>query len=162
MELDKAHNANLWTNKVKVLLQRKGFYDIWLFPTSVNLKILLPIFRNRLIDIYVSEWFKDINNRPSLFVYRPLKVNFNRSNYLKKMTIPTYRNAVAKLPLSVHNLFIEIGRHKNIIINERICSLCTHNEVEDEYHFLLICPAYNELRHSYLKNIIIINLVRLN
>ena len=67
------------------------------------------------------------------------------------MTTPTYRNAVAKLPLSVHNLFIEIGRHKNIIRNERICSLCTRNEVEDEYHFLLICPAYNELRHSYLK-----------
>ena len=63
MELNKAHNANLWTNKVKVLLQGKGFYDIWLFPTSVNLKILLPIFRNRLIDIYVSEWFKDINNK---------------------------------------------------------------------------------------------------
>ena len=151
IELDKAHNTNLWTNKVKALLQRTGFYDIWLFPASVNLKIFLPIFRNRLIDIYVSEWFQDINNRPSLFVYRHLKENFNRSNYLNRMTITTYRNAVAKLRLSAHNLFIEIGRHRNIVRNERICSLCTLNEVEDEYHFLLICPAYNELRHLYLK-----------
>ena len=151
IELDKAHNTNLWTNKVKALLQRTGFYDIWLFPASVNLKIFLPIFRNRLIDIYVSEWFQDINNRPSLFVYMHLKENFNRTNYLNKMTITTYRNAVAKLRLSAHNLFIEIGRHRNIVRNERICSLCTLNEVEDEYHFLLICPAYNELRHLYLK-----------
>ena len=129
IELDKAHNSNLWTNKVKALLQRTGFYDIWLFPASVNLKIFLPIFRNRLIDIYVSEWFQDINNRPSLFVYWHLKENFNRSNYHNKMTITTYRNAVAKLRLSAHNLFIEIGRHRNIIRNERICLLCILNEV---------------------------------
>ena len=90
IELDKAHNINPWTNKVKALLQRTGFYDIWLFPASVNLKIFLPIFRNRLIDIYVSKWFQDINYRPSLFVYRHLKENFNLSNYLNKMTITTY------------------------------------------------------------------------
>ena len=67
------------------------------------------------------------------------------------MTITTYRNVVAKLRLSAHNLFTKIGRHTNIIRNERICSFCTLNEVEDEYPFLLICPVYNELKHLYLK-----------
>ena len=82
----------------------------------------------------------------------PLKIMINLfDSFVAKMTITTYRNAVAKLRLSAHNLLIEIGRHRNIIRNERICLLCTLNEVEDEYHFLLICPAYNELRHLYLK-----------
>ena len=65
------------------------------------------------------------------------------------MQITTYRNTGSKLRLSTLNLFTEIGRHRNIVRNERICSLCTVNEVEDEYHFLLICPSYNELRHLY-------------
>ena len=104
-----------------------------------------------MIDIYVGERFQDINNRPSLFVYRHLKQDFSFSNYLCKMQITTCRNTVAKLRLSTHTLFIEIGRHRNIVRNERICSPCTLNEVEDEYHFLFICPAYNELRHLYFK-----------
>ena len=36
-------------------------------------------------------------------------------------------------------------------MKKKICSLCTLNEVEDEYHFLLNCPAYNKVRHLYLK-----------
>ena len=42
-----------------------------------------------MIDIYVSEWFQDINNRPSLFVYRNLEGDFSFSNYLCKMQITT-------------------------------------------------------------------------
>ena len=42
-----------------------------------ELKYIYTYFNNRLIDIYVSEWYKDINNRPSLFVYRHLKEDFS-------------------------------------------------------------------------------------
>ena len=98
-----------------------------------------------------SEWFQDIDNRPSLYVYRHLQEDFSFSNYLSKMKKTTSKNTVAKLHLSAHNLFIETGRHKHIVRNQRICSMCTLNEVEEEYHFLLICQAYDKLRHMYFK-----------
>lgn len=46
---------------------------------------------------------------------------------------------------------IEIGRYQNIERNERKCTLCNSNEVEDEYHFSFVCPIYYDLRIRYIK-----------
>ena len=46
---------------------------------------------------------------------------------------------------------IEVGRWnkpKKIPTNERKCLKC--NAMEDEYHFLLVCPLYNALRNEYV------------
>ena len=71
----------------------------------------------------------------------------------------TSKNTIAKFCLSAHNLLIETIPHKHIVRNQGICSMCTLNEVEDEYHFLLICKIidkfknfikiYDKLRHMY-------------
>ena len=60
--------------------------------------------------------------------------------------------------LILAQLYIETGRYKNIRNadgtirklkpEERICTLCTLNEVEDEIHFLLECPVYTNLRSN--------------
>ena len=44
---------------------------------------------------------------------------------------------------------IEIGRHYNIPKDNRFCVYC-EGEVEDELHFLLICPLYGDLREKYI------------
>jgi len=44
---------------------------------------------------------------------------------------------------------IEKGRHLNLDKEYRYCHVCLHNViriVEDEMHFLLVCPLYNTLR----------------
>ena len=46
-------------------------------------------------------------------------------------------------------LMIEVGRHKNIPLEERLCPFCKQ-EVEDECHFLLVCHIYNDLRKKLL------------
>ena len=40
---------------------------------------------------------------------------------------------------------LEVGRHKNLKIHERICQMCKKN-VEDEIHFLLNFELYDEMR----------------
>ena len=45
---------------------------------------------------------------------------------------------------------IDERRYRGIERNERVCPLCTMNVMEDEYHFLLVCPMYSELRKTYL------------
>jgi len=54
---------------------------------------------------------------------------------------------LAKLRLSSHTLNVEIGRH-NII--DRHCIRCNLNDIEDEFHFVLICPDYVNLRNAYI------------
>ena len=41
---------------------------------------------------------------------------------------------------------IEIGRYKNLETEERLCKLCITQTIEDEYHFLIDCPIYDNSR----------------
>ena len=45
-----------------------------------------------------------------------------------------------------HSLAIATGRWHNCPREERICQKCTANEVEDEYHVMFRCSAYEYLR----------------
>jgi hypothetical protein len=51
-----------------------------------------------------------------------------------------------------HNLEIEFGRLTGSQRDERICKMCNTKMIESEYHFLLTCPAYVDLRAKYLGN----------
>ena len=35
----------------------------------------------------------------------------------------------------------------------RICKFCNLRMVEDEFHFLLNCPLYSDIRHNFIDNI---------
>ena len=46
--------CNNWITKVRDLLQNNGFVDVWMYPESVNANVFIPIFKNRLIDMYIG------------------------------------------------------------------------------------------------------------
>ena len=48
-------------------------------------------------------------------------------------------------------LFIEKGRHSGIARYNRLCKCCSRNDIEDEYHFILVCPCYLDLRQKLIK-----------
>ena len=63
-------------------------------------------------------------------------------------------------------MLIETGRQKNIPRDQRICPMCKlqfgqNSDIEDEYHFLLICPTYRDLRKKFIKNYYIIGVILL-
>ena len=60
-EAEKSPSVSNWSNKVKSLLERSGFYDVWLYPESVNTKLFLSILNCRIRDIYVREWIQGVN-----------------------------------------------------------------------------------------------------
>ena len=39
----------------------------------------------------------------------------------------------------------------NIVRQLRVCILCDHNDIEDEFHFILKCPFYSDIRKMYIK-----------
>ena len=69
--------------------------------------------------------------------------------YLNELMIPKFRTALTRFRISAHSLAIETGRHQNIGKHERKCIFCNTNAIENEYHFLLVCPYYNDLRQKY-------------
>ena len=57
-----------------------------------------------------------------------------------------------KLRLSSHQLRVETGRNacNTTPYNERYCLTCNSIDLEDEYHFLLICNMYTDIRRKYI------------
>ena len=49
-------------------------------------------------------------------------------------------------------LAIEAGRFQNNDREQRLCTFCYQHQIETEFHFLLICPKYIELRKLFIIN----------
>ena len=49
-----------------------------------------------------------------------------------------------------HKLPIEIGRWNNTNRNNRICTHCNKNELGDEFHYILDCPCFEQVRNIYI------------
>jgi len=135
-----------WISRIKSILEPAGFAEVWLFPESVCVKGFVPVLRNRLRDIYITGWRASIDTHTSLYLYKEIKSTFQMSPYITLLQNIKYRNILAKLRLSSHNLQIESGRHYKIPRHDRKCILCNLNDIEDEFHFVLICPFYSDLR----------------
>ena len=122
---------------------------------------IINIIRQRLKDIELQRWLSEINNdirkdanqANKMRTYRFFKTidNYKCEDYLHQVTNTRHRIALTKLRLSNHKLAIHTGRNSRPFEKpaERICPICKI-EMEDEYHFLNICPAYQEKRCSLL------------
>ena len=72
--------------------------------------------------------------------------------YLAVVDIRKYRIALSKFQCSSHDLSVESVRQRNVPYNLRFCIFCLKrglNHIEDQFHVLLICPLYEELRARY-------------
>ena len=100
----------------------------------------------RLKDQYQQSALAEIRNSSKLRFYSKLKTTCGMERYLTDIKNVKHRMAMTRLRLSSHNLNIEEGRYSSTPREERICSLCK-KDVEDETHFLIICPMYNNIKH---------------
>ena len=56
------------------------------------------------------------------------------------------------ITITSHHLNIEVCRHgsNRVERHQRLCLLCDKRDVEDEYHFVLICPIYLHYRKRFI------------
>jgi hypothetical protein len=146
---ENSYRGKNWAYHIKSILQEIGMSNLWLTHTA-NQNNFISI-KNRILDIYKQDWYRKINNSSRLSSYCIFKHEFNQDLYLSVINTNKFRIALTKFRLSAHNLAIETGRHQGTPREERKCQKCTMNVIENEFHFLLICPNYYNLRKQYLK-----------
>ena len=83
-------------------------------------------------------------------MYRNIKSNLSFETYLLNVEIPEYRYALFRFRSSSHALNIETGRHFDVPSEHRYCMLCSTGDIEDEFHFLLVCTTLSNLREKCL------------
>ena len=58
------------------------------------------------------------------------------------------RSLISQLRIGILPLEIESGRYTRKKLSERLCKLC-NSDVEDEVHFICLCPTLNNIRSCY-------------
>lgn len=149
-DLEFQPNKVNWASLVRNLLSSLGYYEVWLNQGVGNVNAFLSCFRQRLNDTFIQGWHERLHNSSRARFYNSF-ASFQLQPYLENINILKYSRALSKLRMSSHRLEIECGRWVRpnpIPIDERKCSLC--EILEDEYHFVIECPLYQELRQQYI------------
>jgi hypothetical protein len=140
-----------WFSKVVEIAQS---YNCILPPIDSPRKVYTDFITNTKSKIYgieIQEILSKINDstdNPKLRTYKIFKQDYRIEPYLIADINKKMMNNIARFRTSSHNLRIETGRHDRPIVaaEHRFCERCNLQEVEDEFHYLLICPALSAQR----------------
>ena len=143
-----------WLATVKFLMNYLKLENVFRDPLNTEFASLKRMVKEKFKEKIVNEWFEqltgDHGGKPSkLRFYKVFKKSFTREPYLNILKDYKLRKLVTKFRCSDHILEVEIGRHKKVEYEQRICKIC-NADVETEIHFLQACPIYNHLRVKYL------------
>ena len=81
--------------------------------------------------------------------YLHYKSEFKIESYIDIIDVDKFRKALVNFRCASHCLMIEKGRHYCISRENRHCPYC-ETVLEDEFHFVLVCPLYSTLRSTYI------------
>ena len=95
------------------------------------------------------------NTEGKLRIVRTFKQDYCMEGYLLLLLNLKHMSTIARFRMSSHTL--AAGRHAKpkIAKEERKCRYCNLDDVEDEEHFLLKCPLYNEERLCLFKSVVL-------
>ena len=144
------HKSN-WASEVRNLLFSLGFNEVWYNQSVGNETLFLFLFKQRLRDTFVQEWNARLQESSRAIFYRHFN-NFNYKAYLDMLDSDLLRHSLTRLRTSSHRLEVEVGRWvkpERVPFEHRMCTTC--NLLEDEYHFVIECQRYNDLRRKYIR-----------
>ena len=143
---------------IKNLLRVIGFEHVWQNKGTFSKRKLINAVERKLIERYISFFKEAINGRitvkgrtlDKLRTFKTFKNNYKMENYLCMKVDKHLIFNLAKLRISNYQLEIETGRYQKKVIDQRLCKVCNQNGmVEDEFHFLLTCKAYQAERNEF-------------
>ena len=143
-------NLNCWSSNVKLLLEELGFSNLWNEQSITKVQVELVI--QKINDQFLQTFYSSVENTSKLDVFRRIDKQFKLEKYITSVDNDKHRVSLTRFRCSAHKLMIEEGRYRRpkIARGLRKCSLCSMDVVEDEYHFLLTCPAYSDIRKRLL------------
>jgi hypothetical protein len=154
---EEATNNNLpWATTIKHTFETNGMLETYLSdPEIYESEAPHILLFQRLKDQYNQEALTGIKESSKLKLYSELKTETGTEDYLTYITNIKHRVDLTRLRLSSHSLNIETGRHTSTQRENRICTLCNTNTIEDETHVLVNCPMYNDLRTTHIQETIL-------
>ena len=131
----------------------------------ISVKTAIRIIHNKLTTLDQNQFVRDLNddrrniNGNKLRTYRLYNTSVQTEHYISCQLPQTTRCTMALFRSGALPLAVETVRYSRPqILNERLCKFCNTNSVENEIHFLMLCPLYSDIRYElFQKALEIIN-----
>ena len=146
-----------WLQEIKNILEECGmpfvFYQFQILEKKWLKNSFLPKIKITLRDQTIQNWAAKLNSEDStkFLFYKEYGSKFGLKNYFsilpQDLWIPMckFRTTNHKLPVEVYS-----WSYFNKERKERICNLCNLEDIGDEYHYVLKCPIFDDLRKLYI------------
>jgi hypothetical protein len=141
-------NENSWEGNIFEIFNKLQMINNFYNGDEIDVKMV----ENKLYDICNSEWQDILASKTKLRTYCLIKNQLETENYLL-LNVPKYKRSIfTQLRIGTLPLEIEVGRYYRKSIENRICKLCSL-DIEDEIHFLCICPKLKDIRVNFFKTL---------
>ena len=134
-----------WCAEVRETLRKCGRLEDFERRQPVDLRDMAA----RLRHLDNESWNQAVEGKPKLRFYKRFKSQREPEPYLKINLSRKERALLGQLRCGILPLHVETGRFRGLALDERRCPFCPE-EVEDECHFLFVCPKY-ELKRQDLE-----------
>jgi len=119
-----------------------------------NMKSSFNSYWHNLVSTKMSMSGKDGGNK--LRTYKKFKSCIKFESYLN-LNDQEKRRKIAQIRISAHKLKIETdrfnGKNQYKAPELRTCDCCNLHKTEDEFHFIMECPKYKQLREHFFSTI---------
>jgi hypothetical protein len=139
-----------WIMNVRDVFYKLGLNYIWDTQHVRSLNWLKETVKLRLGDQYLQYWHNEVFQSTKSLTYRLIKENLELEAYFNILSRNNYITFL-RFRLSNHFLPIEKGRWSKVPRENRICTLCSLDEIGDEFHYLFICDKFKDERSINLK-----------
>ena len=89
-----------------------------------------------------ADILQDLNSQSKLRTYKSYKFQYGKELYLTINLTRSQRSQLARLRSCTLPLKVETGRFTQIPYEQRLCTFCDQEAVEDEEHLVFACPFY--------------------
>ena len=139
-----------WGLELRNILFRFGFGEVWLNQGVGDEALFLNCFKQRVIDVNMQNLKSNLVAMDRLRTYNIIKQDFFVENYILYLKHYHHRKVLALFRCNALNIEVNQGRKANIPYSERLCSFCNLHAIGDEFHLLLVCPFFTDLRTKYI------------
>ena len=124
---------------------------------------MLALINCALKELYDGKWHEKLvsdhavrgreEGGNKLRTYRKFKKEYATEQYVSIINQKKYRSAYAKFRCGVAPIKIETCRYglQRVPVEQRLCETC--HVVEDEFHVVMECTLYDDIRKDCLSNI---------
>ena len=134
-----------WVSQMKSILQYANMEECMRIDSYCDLDALYAWLHRLNRD----KWWIEASAMPKLRTFIKIHDVTESKVLVMKNMKRSQRSLLAKLKCGVLPLGIEIGRHKDTPLENRVCYACNMGFLEDEIHVLFSCPGYANVREDF-------------